>query len=280
MRSTLLAGLFCFVFALTPARAGVQQDVVYGRAGDVELKLDLAQPEGPGPFPAVICIHGGTWMSGSKSGYGPAMQLLAQSGYVGAAVDYRFAPTYKFPAQVDDVRKAIRYLRTHAAELKIDPDRLAVMGDSAGGQLALLLGLKDREAGVLAVINCYGPSDLTRWELATEGGKIEGMDADTALELVFGTKDRASSTLKQASPLYLIAKGAPPILTLHGDADVVVKLEQAEWLHAALRKAGVEEKLVVMKGVGHGFQGADMQAVIGAVVEFLGTHLKPAGRPQ
>ncbi len=270
----LRIALLSVLVALVPARAALQTDVVYGKAADVDLKLDLAQPDGPGPFPTVICVHGGAWMSGSKSGWIPVMMLLNQNGYAAAAVDYRFAPAHQYPAQIDDVRLAVRYLRAHAAELKIDPTRLAVAGDSAGGHLALMLGLRNPEEGVRGIINLYGPSDMTRWQATPDGEKALGMESGKLLEMVFGTQDRASAELKNASPILFVAPGRPAVLTLHGDADPIVKLEQSEWLHEALRKAGVPEKLVVVKGASHGFQGADLQTAIAAVIEFLSVRLK------
>jgi acetyl esterase/lipase len=266
--------LLCLVAALAPAWAALQTDIVYGIVADADLKLDLAQPDGPGPFPTVICIHGGAWMSGSKSGWTPVMLLLNQNGYAAAAVDYRFAPAHQYPAQIDDVRLAVRYLRAHAAELKIDPTRLAVAGDSAGGHLALMVGLQNPEEGVRGIIDLYGPSDMTRWQATPDGEKALGMDSGKLLEMVFGTQDRTSTALKNASPLFFVASGRPPVLTLHGDSDPIVKIEQSEWLHDALRKAGVPEKLVVVKGASHGFQGADLQIAIGAVLEFLSVHVK------
>ncbi|MCX6625151.1 MAG: alpha/beta hydrolase [Acidobacteria bacterium] len=204
--------------------------------------------------------------------------MLASNGYAAAAVEYRFAPAHKFPAQIDDVRQAVQYLRAHAAELKIDATRLVVMGDSAGGHLALLLGLREHEKGIRGVINLCGPSDVTRWQAAPEGEKVHGMTTDRMLETVFGTSDRKSAVLKSASPLYFVARDSPAVLTIHGDADPTVKLEQSEWLHEALRKAGVAEKLVVLKGAGHGFQGEHLQMAIASVVEFLTIQLRPVAQ--
>ena len=263
--------------ALAFSQVSAQPDIVYGSADGVDLKLDLARPsEGAGPFPVVLCIHGGAWITGSKAVYGPVLQMLAGAGYAAASIDYRLAPRYKYPAQIDDVRLAAAYLRAHAAELNIDPSRMAVLGDSAGGHLALLLGLTEPRDRFRAVINLYGVSDVARWLPNPEGEQIEGMDAPTLLEKVYGTRDRSSDVLRKASPLTYVTKGNPPVLTMHGDADPTVRIEQAQWLHEALRKNGVEEKLVVVKGAKHGFEGQDMQTCIFTVVDFLGAHLKAA----
>ncbi len=263
------------VAAQAPLAPMFDRDVVYSQADGVDLKLDFARPgEGPGPFPLVVCIHGGGWQSGAKSGYAMAMGVLAQRGYASASIEYRLAPKYQFPAQLQDVRRAVQYLRAHAAELKVDPSRIAVIGDSAGGHLALLLGLTDPKDGIRAVINLYGPTDLPRWQ-ATPAGEVGlGMTSAKMLENVFGTSDRTSEVLRAASPINNIGKTKPAVITFHGDADPVVKVEQGIWLHEALRKAGIEEKLVIVKGASHGFQGADLQTVIQGMVEFLGTHLK------
>lgn len=255
----------------------VERDIVYGQVDDVDLKLDFVRPgEGAGPFPLVICIHGGGWQSGSKSGYAMALSVFAQNGYAAASVEYRLAPTYKFPAQLQDVRRAVSYLREHAAELKLDPNRFAALGDSAGGHLALLLGLSDPKDQIRAVVNLYGPTDLLRWQATPEGEVGLGMTSATMLENVFGTSDRKSETLRAASPINIIGNTKPAVITFHGDSDPMVKPEQAIWLHNALRKAGLTEKLVIVKGATHGFQGADLESAIRGVVEFLGLHLKAA----
>ncbi|MFN0171580.1 MAG: alpha/beta hydrolase fold domain-containing protein [Bryobacteraceae bacterium] len=253
----------------------VQRDLVYGQAGGVDLKLDFARPsEGSGPFPLVICIHGGAWRSGSKSGYAVALPLLVQHGYAAASLDYRLAPRYPFPAQIEDVRRAVRYLDQRAAGFKIDPNRLGAMGDSAGGHLALLLGLSDPNDTIRAVVNLYGPADLPRWKAGPEGEAALTMSSAKVLDTVFGTSDRASVTLRAASPIHQIGKARPAVLTLHGEADPVVKAEQAIWLHQALRTAGFQEKLVIVKGASHGLQGTDLANAIGEVTEFLAAHLK------
>jgi acetyl esterase/lipase len=257
----------------------VQRDLVYGQADGVDLKLDFVRPgEGSGPFPLVVCLHGGGWQTGNKAAYGMVLQLFAQHGYAAASVDYRLAPRYPFPAQIDDVRRAARYLREHAVDLKVDPNRVATLGDSAGGHLALLLGLSDPDDGIRVIVNLYGPSDLPRWKATPVGEAGLGMSSTKLLENVFGTSDPASAALRDASPINKIGRAKPAVLTFHGDSDPLVNMEQSLWLHEALRKAGLEEKLVVVKGGAHGFQGADLANTIRTTLEFLDAHFKaPAG---
>ncbi|GEM_PF-831158 len=263
------------------AQATMEKDIVYGQSQGVDLKLDLVRPEGAGPFPAVICIHGGAWQSGSKSGYAAILPMLASNGYVAASIEYRFAPQYKFPAQIEDVRRAVEFLKSHAAEYKIDPKRIAALGDSAGGHLALLLGLQDTPSRVHAVVNLSGPSDIARWKADPEGEKAIQMTSDELLSRVFGTSDRTSAVLRAASPISLIGKTGAAVLTFHGDSDTVVKLEQSEWLHKALAGAGIAEKLVVIKGAGHGFRPEDIASISQTTIAFLASQLKqaPGGLP-
>ena len=144
----LIAALALFFFLGRP-RSILKQDVVYGKGGNEVLRLDLATPaQGAGPFPALVCIHGGSWRSGDKSWYRNQILTFAEQDYVAVSINYRLAPQYKFPAQVEDAKCAVRFLRAHAAEFKIDPAKLAAIGDSAGGHLALMLAFMDPADGL------------------------------------------------------------------------------------------------------------------------------------
>ncbi|HEX4607505.1 MAG TPA: alpha/beta hydrolase, partial [Urbifossiella sp.] len=144
-------------------------DLVYTKAGDDELKLDLARPEGDGPFPAVLVIHGGGWSSGNKASNRGALAEFAKRGYVAVSPQYRFAPKHTFPAQVHDVKAAVRWLRAHKDEYKVDPDRIGAVGFSAGGHLSLMQGTApragdpkskdpvERESSRVAAVGCFFP---------------------------------------------------------------------------------------------------------------------------
>jgi acetyl esterase/lipase len=271
----------------------IEKDVVYGKAGGVELKLDLARPaKGAGPFPLVVCLHGGGWQLGHRKAHHPTLQLLARHGYVAASVGYRLAPKHRWPAQIEDAKCAVRFLRAHAKDYNIDPNKVGALGDSAGGHLALLLGLMDARDGlegagehakqpskVQAVVNYYGPTDLRTWSATPLGDVMlkaatRGRDGNGLLEDFLGTADRKAAVMAKASPItYVDAKDAP-VLTFQGTDDPLVPLSQARALHAALRKAGVAEKLEVLEGRGHGWGGKDKERTDRLAVEWFDRHLK------
>ncbi len=277
--ATAVFGLMAACAAQDPA---IRLDVIYGHADEVELKLDLAVPAtGDGPFPIVVFIHGGGWSAGSKSMYDQAIIACARDGYVAATIDYRFAPRFPFPAQIEDAKCAVRYLRAHARELHADPSRVGAVGDSAGGHLALLLGLMDPKDGleggggwpgqpskVQVVVNFYGPADL---RVVSEGNPAV---ADLVAKLL-GTADLHAAIAAQASPVVYIDHDDAPVLTLHGAKDTLVPLSQARQLHDALKLAGVEEHLEVFANAGHGFGGQDAERALQLTREFLDRHLKP-----
>jgi acetyl esterase/lipase len=281
---------------LAPVRAQdvpIQKDIVYGKAGGVELKLDLARPaKGDGPFPLVVCLHGGAWQLGQRSDQHARLRLLADHGYVAASVGYRLAPKHRFPAQVEDAKCAVRFLRAHARDFKIDPNRVAAAGDSAGGHLALLLGLMDAKDGlegnggsagqpskVQAVVNYFGPTDLRTWSATPQGEAIlkavvHGKDSNALLKDFVGTADRKAAVVAKASPITYVDAKDPPVLTFQGTADPLVPAEQAKALHEALKKAGVVEKLVLLEGAGHGWGGKVKERTDRLMLEFLDRHFK------
>lgn len=231
-----------------------EYDVTYCTMDGVELKMDIYYPEAvTGSRPAVMYVHGGGWASGSKADGAGVKDILAlqQAGFLTVAIDYRLAPKYKFPAMIEDVKCAVRFLRAHAEQLNIDPDRMGVYGGSAGGHLVNMLGVTDQSAGfdvgeyleyssrVQAVVDMFGPADLT---VEFPGGY--GRLGDT----VFGGFDAAL-----ASPVTYVTSDDPPFLILHGDKDELVPFAQSESFYARLQAAGVPSELVVVKNAGHGF---------------------------
>jgi acetyl esterase/lipase len=204
-----------------PAKAVVEQDVVYKTAGSEELKLDIARPAGKeGLFPAVLVIHGGAWTAGNKSSVRPVMGDLAKRGYVAVSPQYRFCPKDVFPAQVHDVKAAVRYIKANAKKYQIDPDRIGAMGFSAGGHLALMLGVTgpndglegDVPAGapdsrVKAVVNYFGPTDLAAKDIPTQSKGL-------VKNFLGGTPEEKPEVAAKASPLTFVSSDDAPVLTL------------------------------------------------------------------
>ena len=187
-----------------------------------------------------------------------AARELLQRGYVFVAINYRLAPRHKFPAQIEDAKCAIRFLRAQAGKYHLDPDRIAAVGGSAGGHLAALLGTTDRSAGfegsggwtnessrVQAVVDMFGPADLFYGVQHKETWAILARE-------VFGSKS-SEEILRRASPVNYVSRDDPPFLLLHGERDGLVPLVQSELMEAALRKAGVPVEFVVVKHAGHCF---------------------------
>ncbi|OWK36635.1 alpha/beta hydrolase [Fimbriiglobus ruber] len=302
-RLTTTAAWLSTLFALIPpvARAAdppppgpvTRFDVTYATAGDEKLKLDFAAPPGPGPFPCVVCLHGGAWKMGSRKDlsrpipwaeFGPGnkslIETLAGHGYAAASVSYRFAPKSKFPAQIEDAKTAVRFLRANAKEFHIDPDRIGALGFSSGGHLAALLGTTDKSAGfdgplypdqssrVSCVVDFFGPADLSLF------GDTPGIEAMFLVPLMGGTAASKSDLYKKASPLDRVSKNSVPFLILQGTADIVVPAVHSERLHDKLTAAGVKSELILLKGKGHGWGGVDAVQSSDAMFKFLDEYLK------
>ncbi len=240
--------------------ATIKRNVTYGVAGGVELKMDIHLPRGerPQPAPVVMYVHGGGWVIGGKRiwwGIRSVYQQLLARGYVFVSVNYRLAFQHRWPAQIEDVKCAVRYLRAHAAEYNLDPERIGAWGDSAGGHLVSLLGLTDAGAGfdtsgghdqqsskVQAVVDMFGPSDLTYLH-AYPGFK-------RMLRWMLGTLDPLS-VLRQASPLQYVTAAAAPFLIVHGEKDPMVPPRQSRMLYQRLVEVGAAARLVMVRNVTH-----------------------------
>jgi acetyl esterase/lipase len=259
----------------------MEREVEYSNPDNQHLQLNIASPHGEGPFPAVLCIHGGGFRAGIRDGYDALIKKLAEHGYVAATVTYRLAPKYRFPAAVFDVKAAIRWMRANANQYKIDTDRIGVTGGSAGGHLAQFLGVtadqkqfegdggnSDQSSRVSCVVNFYGPSDFTK-----SYGK--SVDAAEVLPLFLGGDlEHARQRHIEASPLYWVTPDAAPTLCVHGTNDNYVAFEQAEWVVDRLKAAGVEAELLKMEGSGHGFKGEAEEKAEAAMLTFFDAHLK------
>ncbi len=247
-----------------------KHDIEYGKPQLLDLYLPRAAN---GKLPLVVWIHGGGWKSGSKENFRPAQPLLNE-GFAVASINYRLSGEAKFPAQIDDCKAAIRYLRAHAAEYGIDPARIGVFGSSAGGHLVALLGTSGSGTdGVQAVCDFYGPTDLIAMA-KVPGYERHASPQSAESELLGGPAEQHPEIAKQANPITFIGKDTPPFLILHGSADPIVPPQQSQLLHDALRKAGIESSLHFLPGAKHGgpeFMAPDVQKI---VAEFFAKHLK------
>ena len=298
----LIIGFLLAMITVTIAPAGsfaqesgavLEQGIVYGQGGDVDLELDLARPAtGDGPFPAIVFIHGGGWQGGSRTGYLDEARRAAEHGYVAVTVTYRLTnllvdgkPKYLFPEQVHDVKCAVRWVRAHAAQYHVDPERIGVTGGSAGGHLSLMVGLADSSAGlegnggyadqssrVQAVVNYFGPTELASCYESNETA------ADAIGAFLGGPPQDEADRYKAASPVTYVDRDDPPILTLHGSQDGIVPAEQAKLLDAKMKQAGAPHTLVILEGQPHGFRDDADVVARAAMYAFFDKHLKNPAR--
>lgn len=260
-RAVCLLALAVFAAGCTAPReaARVERNVVYGHAGRKSLVMDICFPAtNSAPRPVVVNMHGGAWTAGIKSvgtSWLAAPELLRR-GYVFASIYYRLAPHHKFPAPLEDAKCAVRFLRAHAAEYNLDPNRIVAMGSSAGGHLAALLGTTDASAGfdigggwtnessrVQAVVDMFGHADLAYAVERKEGVRL-------LAKTVFGTRSD-TNILRRFSPVTYVTPDDPPMLLIHGEHDILVPLKQSELMKAALEEKGVRNELIVVKHAGH-----------------------------
>jgi len=262
-------------------RAGIEPDVVYRTVNGVELGMDVAVPEGSGPFPVVICLHGGGWSMGSRKSFHGIIVDLAENGFVAASIEYRLAPAARHPAQVEDIRAAIRFLRANAVRWNIDRARVVLMGASAGAHLALLAGLprKDRATSVQAVIDVSGPTDLRDWRMNETAERAlrdsTGKSSDDLIADLLGVSTRSGPIVESASPVTLVRPESPPVLVVHWKEDQAVPSSQAERLLAALARAKVHSEAVWFEGRGHALNGPGVEQIVPRAIEFLIRVLRP-----
>jgi len=287
----LLPARFCF--AETPPaveRDGIRllADLPYVTNGSPAQRLDLYLPvKSTGVRPLVVWIHGGGWVGGSKKGV--AAKPLIDHGYAVASVEYRMSQEAIYPAQIEDCKAAIRWLRAHAAEYEFDPQRIGAWGASAGGHLVSLLGTTgkirdfdvgedlDQSSAVQCVLDWFGPADFLHWQ---DAEKKQVDRADSLISKLFGGPVSGKQELaRRGSPISFVSADSAPHLIMHGDHDDLVPLQQSEDLNAALKKAGVESTLIVIPGAGHG--GAQFMAPehVREMAQFLDKHLQPKPTP-
>jgi acetyl esterase/lipase len=241
----------------------VYRDLPYVTGGHEQQKLDLYLPETKEKLPLIIRIHGGAWFAGSKEYEGP--QDYLQDGFAVASINYRLSQHAIFPAQIQDCKAAVRYLRANAQKYNLDPNRFAAWGESAGGHLAALLGttgdVNEFDVGenlsvssrVQAVVDYFGPTDFLQMEAhRLPNGMHHNSPDSPESKLIGGNVQDNPQKAAKANPITYVKKDALPFLIIHGDTDPLVPHHQSELLEAALKKAGVPVTFYTVKGGGHG----------------------------
>jgi len=258
-----------------------ETDVVYGKGGDVDLKMNIGRPkDAAGPLPCIVLIHGGGWAAGNKNDLNGQVHEFVRKGYVSATVHYRFAPRHVFPAQIEDVKCAIRFLRANAEKYGIDKARIGAVGFSAGAHLSMMLGAMDKEDGlegeggnpgesskVNAVVAFFGPTDFTTNDWPDRTMPI-------LKSFLGGTPSEKAEEYKKASPITYVNKGDAPMLLIQGTKDVLVPWNQATAMGEALTKAGVYGRVDLILGAGHGWGGAELKRTADETQAFFDQFLK------
>ena len=268
-----------------PADVLFERDIEYAKSEHAPATLNLARPgDAASPRPCVVVIHGGGWASGRKEQHDDLIRVLAQEGFVAATISYGLCPTCPWPAQIHDVKTAVRYLRTHAKRFGIDTQRMAALGFSAGAHLAMLLGTVDPDDGlegpsdgsvsskVQAVVAFFGPTDM---EKLADSGKtaFQRKVKREALNRLLGphfAKDAGSM-----SPVRYVDAGDAPILIFQGTRDPLVPYDQAITMMETLHEAKVDAEITFLVGARHGWGDPLLAATVNQARHFLDRKLRP-----
>lgn len=274
--SLLLVALSNSCWAAEPT-VDVLRNQVFVQRDSGPLAADVYRPQGAGPFPAMLVVHGGAWRMGTRADLATIAHGLAEHGYVAVAIDYRLAPKYKFPAQLYDSQAAVRWMRAHASELKIDPTRIGGFGYSAGGHLVALLGTLDdkglREPGT--------PPDApsARLQVVVAGGtpcdfRVMPGDSDRIAFWIGGTRDAMPNEYRDASPASFITADDPPMYFFHGQQDFIVPVQSPTEMVKLLKNAHVTAEMCAIKDAGH-IQALFDRPALEHGLAFADKYLKP-----
>jgi acetyl esterase/lipase len=295
-RIALCAVLTCAQLPVSaePIPAGVkaEKDLLFAKVGDKELRLDLFLPaRSDAPVPVVVWIFGGAFRENNRLGQEGGAAWLASHGYAVAAIEHRISSEALFPAQIQDCKAAVRWLRAHAAEYRLDPSRIGAWGESSGGHLASMLGVSagvkefEGDAGnasesskVQAVVDFFGPTDFLQMDKAALPGGMKHDPADSPESLVIGGLIQENpEKVRRANPITYVTKDCPPFLIVHGDSDLLVPCNQSELLFEALQKAHVDAAFYKIVSVGHGGPAFHTPVARAMVLAFFNQHLRLTG---
>lgn len=256
-----------------------RQDVEYGKGGDKPLRLNVAVAKSSnGSRPGLVYIHGGGWAAGNRNQLNDVIKDAARRGYTAVTIGYRFAPQDPFPAQVEDCKCAVRWMRAHADELKLDSKRIGAIGFSAGAHLSMMLGVMDKDDGlegdggwpdqsskVQAVVSYFGPADLL--------GEYPEVSQNIIKNFIGGTKDEKREAYRKASPVTYVNAGDAPMLLFQGTVDVLVPYDQAYIMARALTEAKVPGRVELLLGANHGWGGKDIERTQREAYDFFEKYL-------
>ena len=247
IRSSLQCGRFEFL-----KHGGIE----YKKGDGYRLTLDVYVPEGKGPYPGILAVHGGSWRSGTKLNWFRHARKLASAGFVVVAINYRHAPTYPFPAQIQDCKAAVRWMRIHSDQYKIDPQRIGGAGYSAGGHLVALLGTSDADDGLEGEIPENEKGVDSRLQAVAAGGapcEFSWIDEDSRSLSFWLGGSRASNeeSYRAASPITYITADDPPFYFFHGSDDWVVPHSSSLMMHDKLVRMSMSTTFEIYEGYGH-----------------------------
>lgn len=268
-----------------PQGIAYERDIEYGNGGGQPLRLDLARPEQLAQSaPCIVVIHGGAWRGGDKKGHTDLIFKFAQAGYVAVTVQYRFCPQNPFPAQIEDAKCAVRFLRAQADRLGLDPRRIGAIGFSAGAHLAMLLGVMgpqdglegqggwaDQASQVQAVVAFFGPTDLTADDLPAVSKTL----VKDFLGVAAADNPQAAS---RASPVNYVSRGDAPLLIFQGTRDPLVPHSQAYRMVEALTAAGVSGRVELLVNAAHGWKGDELDHTVEQSFRFFDQRLRRPAR--
>jgi acetyl esterase/lipase len=257
-------------------------DVVCGKMGDEDCKLDLALPaKTDGSAPCIVVIHGGAWRAGNKGQHATHIKRFAELGYVSASLQYRFCPKHPFPAQIEDVKCAVRFLRGNADKLGMDPKRVGAMGVSAGAHLAMLLntvdeksdlegsgGHADQSSKVQCAVSIVGPTAL-------DAEDIPDISKGLLRDFIGGTPQEKPELTKKASPIAHLSKDDGPILMIHGTQDELVPQTQVYKMVDAMGEVGLRGRAEILPGLKHGLSKLEIDRALRETELFFAEYLKP-----
>jgi acetyl esterase/lipase len=269
-----------------PAGVRAHRDLVYVEGGHERQKLDLFLPaKAEGPLPMIIWVHGGGWQNGSKENCPPLRGGYLEKGYAVASLNYRLSQHAVFPAQIEDCKAAIRWLRAHAKEFGLDVNRFGAWGSSAGGHLVALLGTSgdvkafdvgshlDQSSRVQAVCDYFGPTDFIALAKSRDASRPATFLSPES-KLIGGFVLEHPDKVKRADPITYVTADDPPFLIVHGDQDPLVPKSQSELLFAAMKKTGLGVHFHTLRGAAHGGPGFSSGQVGAMVADFFDEQLR------